>query len=824
MNQQLTIRRMRFNARTPAEARRWQTQARQKLFELMMGGALPPRVALNPQSLRRIEVPAGGYVLQEITLQTLPDRRVHAWLATPQKVSGKVPAVLALHGHGGTGEQVLKGEGLYWYGRVLTEMGYVVLAPDIGSHDLQHKEWSLMGERVWDCLRCIDYLVSLPQVDARHLGVVGLSLGGETTMYVAALDERVKIACSSGWLTTVENMKNGHCPCWNFPGLEEHFDFADIFACVAPRVLLCELGEQEKVPGGFPTSIARQPAQEIAQVYRIFHAEENFYLDTHPGGHVFRGNRWWRTLPNVLGAAPPWREQRDVAREALRRGEIARRAFLRALEVLDGWWAIRDKETDLLPRRIDQRVWAPNDNAADLVPFLYLTAHCLAPERLADIKRIFDNERRFTNRLGVLPDWYDLQKKAFVYPEVDIRRLVFGAAEYCKDGLIPMTEVMGRGWWTERMTELVEAIFAHAPVRSEWGNLPADDTEVNGECLQVLSRLFFMTRDERYLRWAERIGDAYCFEVIPQNGGLPAHRWDFIAHKPLNDVLSLNDHGNEIIGGLSELYLMMREANPAKAKRYERPLRQMFHRLLERARNADGLWYGLLTASTTEVRNRDVPDTWGYALSGVYTFGLATADERFIEAARFALERIYQPQYLLWEGADSFADSIEGALLLLNRLPVASGFRWLEAVLPHLLGKQREDGIVEGWYGDGNTARTLLMAALYYNQGIVPRPWRADLRVGAVRQGNRLTIALTAEHNWQGALQFDRPRHREYLRLPINYPRLNEFPEWFTVDANSLYRVRVRRQERRLNGEELRRGLPVSIRQGQTVVVTVEGF
>lgn len=817
-----STRRMRFSARTLAEARRWQAQARQKLFELMMGGAQPPRVPLNPHSLRRIEIPAGGYVLEEITLQTLPDRRVHAWLAVPQKVSGKVPAVLALHGHGGTGEQVVRGEGLYWYGRALAEMGYVVLAPDIGSHDLQHEGWSLMGERVWDCLCCIDYLVSLPQVDAQKVGVAGLSLGGETAMYVAALDERVKIACSSGWLTTVENMKDGHCPCWNFPGLEDHFDFADIFACVAPRALLCELGEQERAPGGFPISIARQPMEEIQHAYRVFRSEDRFFLDTHPGGHVFRANRWWMLLSQVLGAAPPWRAESNTVRECLRRGEIARRAFTRALGVLDGWWAIRDPRSDLLPRRTDQRVWAPNDNAADLVPFLYLTAHFLVPERVSDIRRVFDNERKLTNRLGALPDWYDLEKGDFVHPQVDIRRLVFGAAEYCKDGLLPMTEVMGQGWWTERMTELVDAIFEHAPVRSEWGNLPADDTEVNGEMLQVLSRLFAMTRSHRYLRWAERIGDAYCFEVIPRNGGLPAHRWDFASGKPLSDVLSLNDHGNEIVGGLSELYLMVREANPVKARRYERPLRQMFDRLLAKARNEDGLWYSMLTASTAEVRNRAVPDTWGYALSGVYTFGMATGDERFIEAARLALERIYQPAYLLWEGADSFADAIEGALLLLNRLPVPKGFRWLEAVLPHLLSKQRDDGIVEGWYGDGNTARTLLMAALYFTQGIVPRPWRHDLRLGSVRNGNGLTVALEADRDWQGHLLLDRPRHREYLRLPVHYPRLNEFPEWFTAETGKRYRVRPGKGVHRWAGEELLRGIPATVRRGQTLVLQVE--
>jgi hypothetical protein len=248
----------------------------------------------------------------------------------------------------------------------------------------------------------------------------------------------------------------------------------------------------------------------------------------------------------------------------------------------------------------------------------------------------------------------------------------------------------------------------------------------------------------------------------------------------------------------------------------------MFARLLEKARNADGLWYGLLTASTAEVRNRAVPDTWGYALSGVYTFGMATGDERFIDAARRALQNIHQPQYLLWEGADSFADSIEGALLLVNRLPVESAFRWLEAVLPHFLSKQRDDGIVEGWYGDGNTARTALMVALHYTQGVVPRPWRSDLRVGAIRRGDDRTVALTADADWQGVLQFDLPRHREHLNLPVNYPRLNEFPEWFTVDAERIYRVRVGRKERRASGEELRRGLPVSVRRQQTLVVRLE--
>lgn len=111
-------------------------------------------------------------------------------------------------------------------------------------------------------------------MNEEKIGTVGLSLGGETVMYVAALDERIRIAVSSGWLTAIPNMKRGHCPCWNFPGLEENFEFSDIFACVAPRPLVLEIGRKEKTPGGFPVEIAERAFREIRRAYRFFGAEE----------------------------------------------------------------------------------------------------------------------------------------------------------------------------------------------------------------------------------------------------------------------------------------------------------------------------------------------------------------------------------------------------------------------------------------------------------------------------------------------------------------------------------------------------------------------
>lgn len=800
---------MPFEAKTPDEAVKWQASAREKLFALMMGGKRPEPVPLDPEILRRIEAPRGGYVLEEITIRTLSDRRAHAWVAMPRSPKGKVPAVLALHGHGGSGEQVVFGRGQYWYGAALAEMGYAVIAPDIGSHELQHADWSLMGERVWDALRCIDYILSRPEVDPSGIAVAGLSLGGETSMYVAALDERVKAVDSSGWLTTVANMRNGHCPCWEFPGLGETFDFSDIFACVAPRSLICEIGEQEAAPGGFPVTIARPAFEELRKAYQVFGAKDKAVLDVHPEGHVFVGREFWGPLRKAMGAPYPWlTPKRQDADEALRRGEIARRSFARALGVLEGWWAKRDSKTNLLPRRLDQNVWAPNDNAADMLPFLYLTAYFLAPERLPEISTVFLTERALTNRVGALPDWYDIAKGEFSNAEIDMNRLIFGAAEYCKDGLIPMTEAMGRGPWTERMIELVQAVMEHAPVKSDFGMLPADDTEVNGDMLQVLCRLYFMTGDTRYLEWAERIGDAFCLEVLPKNGGLPPRRWDFTKHASIDDVLSLNDHGNEIIGGLSEVLMAAKTADPSQAKVYQTALKSMFDRLLEKARNEDGIWFARLKSSTGEPMSQQPPDTWGYALTGAATFGMATGDRTMASAVRRALRSIDQPKYLNWPGgADSFADSIEGALLLLNRYPEKAGFNWVEKVLPIFLARQQQDGIVEGWYGDGNFARTALMAGLYFTQGVMCRRWRDDLRFGAVRRGDDLLLTLTAEKDWTGTLVFDTERHKRHLRLPINYPRLNEFPEWFTVDPKLRYRLAIDGRERIVSGAQLASGI-----------------
>ncbi len=81
-----------------------------------------------------------------------------------------------------------------------------------------------------------------------------------------------------------------------------------------------------------------------------------------------------------------------------------------------------------------------------------------------------------------------------------------------------------------------------------------------------------------------------------------------------------------------------------------------------------------------------------------------------------------------------------------------------------------------------------MLYALMQSQGVRPAHWRPGLRVGAVRDGDRLHVSL--EMPAAAVIRFDHARHRRLLNLDRNYVRLNEFPEWFVVDENTLYELR----------------------------------
>ena len=156
---------------------------------------------------------------------------------------------------------------------------------------------------------------------------------------------------------------------------------------------------------------------------------------------------------------------------------------------------------------------------------------------------------------------------------------------------------------------------------------------------------------------------------------------------------------------------------------------------------------------------------------------------------------------------DGYADAIESALYLVNREPVPEALDWIETETARMLAMQRPDGHLEDWYGEGNFNRTLLLYALMKSQGVMPAAKAPGLAIGAMRDGQTLRLHVAGVQ--RVTLQFDTARHRRVLNFSRNYVRLNEFPEWYTVDPTWLYRLSGPDGTARVRlGAELVRGEP----------------
>ena len=513
---------------------------------------------------------------------------------------------------------------------------------------------------------------------------------------------------------------------------------------------------------------------------------------------------------------------RSAFAAAAANARLANEAFVRSDRLMMDWLTLADPRSGLLPRNTtaDRDIWNAKDCAADLYPFLVLTAWYTRPELYAGrMQEMLLTETALTSRLGRLPDTYSFSKQGFAESRIDTAAIMFGGSEYVKDGLMPITELLGATPWRARMLGIVDDLWRYAPIETRYGRIVSLDPEVNGDMLLVLSRLYWMTREPRYLEYAVRLGDYYLLD----------------AHHPTRDfpTLRLRDHGNEVVSGLTELYATLVKVQPQKATAYRAPIHEMLDRILDVGRNEDGLFYNVIDPRAGKPVNANIADNFGYVLNGFYIMYQLDGTTAYRDAVRKALGAL-DPKYrgFDWEnlGQDGDADAIEGALYLYNREPVPSAAAWMDYQIRWMWSKQdsahrpnlerwRGRGIVEGWYADGNFNRTSLMYALWKTQGTSVRPWRADVRFGAVRQGDRLLVSIDADSAWSGELRFDVPRHHKILGLPADWPRINSYPEWYTVDERARYRVLdvASGRRRTVTGEELARGLSVDARSGRQV-------
>jgi len=509
---------------------------------------------------------------------------------------------------------------------------------------------------------------------------------------------------------------------------------------------------------------------------------------------------------SCMANEPP--AQDPAFQQALGNARRANEGFERCQRYVKAWLEHADPNTGLIPRKVgmdkDQAYWDAANCAADNYPFMVLSAAVtdrpLLEGRMLDMLR---TETKLTSRVGTLPDTYLFAKAAFRDAEPDMGRILFGASEYIKDGLLPITEWLGASPWSERMLGMLDDMWKHAPIETRYGKIVSESHEINGEMLQTLSRVYWMTGERKYLEWAERLGDYYLLNK----------------HHPTRDAptLRLRDHGCEIVSGLCELYATVQFAKPEKKQSYHDPVHEMLDTILKLGRNEHGLFYNQINPATGPEKDRKgIADTWGYTLNGYYTAYLVDGTQSYRKAVLKALSSLNEHyRNYPWEGksADGYADSIESALNLYNREPVPSAAEWIDSEINVMWRKQKPDGIIEGWHGDGNFARTTVMYCLWKTQGLTIRPWRKDVCFGAVREGDALKIVIAAEKPWNGKILFDVPRHRINMKMPLDWPRINQFPEWFTVDSEKKYVVSnlTTASQSAHTGAELRQGLDIEL-------------
>lgn len=285
----------------------WQLRRRHVLDNLQrVMGRLPGESHRVPLDVRVLEESReGDIVRRKISLQSDPFDRVTAWLLLPAAAGKeKRPAMLCLHqtSREGKNEPVgLTGRPSMHVGRELAERGYVVLAPDyptFGEHAYEfakHPEYASGSlKAVWDNMRCVDLLATLPEVDSGRIGVIGHSLGGHNAIFTAVFEPRLKVVVSSCGFTS---LLKDDLPSWTGPTYMPRiasefgndirklpFDFHELIACLAPRPFFACAATRDD---DFDVSGVRDVFAAALPTYRLLGKPNDLQADYPESPHEF---------------------------------------------------------------------------------------------------------------------------------------------------------------------------------------------------------------------------------------------------------------------------------------------------------------------------------------------------------------------------------------------------------------------------------------------------------------------------------------------------------------------------------------------------------
>jgi hypothetical protein len=257
---------------------------------------------------KRGEQDRDGYLLETWDLDLNGFETVPAYVARPRAVSGRVPAVVFNHSHGG-GYGIGKTEFIEGreylqpvpYAKVLTDLGYVAISIDhwVFGERARLSEldtfkmmiWQgrvLWGMMVYDSLRAIDWLVTRHDVDPSRVATLGMSMGSTMAQWLAALDERVKVTVDICCLTDYHTLLakaglSSHGIYYFVPSLLKHFTASQINALIAPRAHLSIAGLQDRLA---PVEGLDIIDRELTRVYGELEQSDRWKLVRYDVGHV----------------------------------------------------------------------------------------------------------------------------------------------------------------------------------------------------------------------------------------------------------------------------------------------------------------------------------------------------------------------------------------------------------------------------------------------------------------------------------------------------------------------------------------------------------
>jgi dienelactone hydrolase len=317
---------MKFDCKNAIE---WQQKLKSKLKELL-GDFPEKRIPLNPKTLWKRPHEFGS--IEKIIFSSEPYADITAYLCLPKDVKPPYKFMICVQGHStgahnsiavkleddsqphkvagdrdfGIGcmkrgfgalciEQRSFGERKEFTQKSISDKGY---CHDASMHAIMLGK-TLIGERVFDVDRGIDYLLSRNDTDKRYIGVMGNSGGGTVSLFSAAILPRIKYAMPSSYFCTFQAsvMSMYHCSCNYIPGIMKYANMSDIMGLFAPKPVVIVHGKDDKI---FPIDATKKSFAELKNIYSTFGAEEHCHLVIGNEGHRFYADDAWPVMINEI--------------------------------------------------------------------------------------------------------------------------------------------------------------------------------------------------------------------------------------------------------------------------------------------------------------------------------------------------------------------------------------------------------------------------------------------------------------------------------------------------------------------------------------------